>query len=151
MKDKVRQRPALLDVNVLIALIDPAHQFSDAAHAWFRHNREFGWATCPLSQNGCLRIMSSPGYPFPGLTVNRVRSILVELTALPGHVFWPDSISILEPERFRLADAGPKQLTDIYLLGLACANNGRLVTFDRSLSGRNVAGFAAQTVECIRE
>jgi uncharacterized protein len=38
----------LLDVNVLVALLDPAHLHHDAAHAWFEVKREGGWATCPF-------------------------------------------------------------------------------------------------------
>src|ERR1019366_7791369 len=116
-------KPALLDVNVLIALIDPAHEFHTPAHGWFARNGQHGWATCPITQNGCLRIMSKPGYPFPGLTLIRVREILAELIQVKGHLFWPDSLSILDANRFDLAGPGPgtnpKDLTDLYLLGLA--------------------------------
>jgi len=140
-------KPALLDVNVLIALIDPAHEFHTAAHTWFRRNRRSGWATCPITQNGCVRIMSKPGYPFPGLTADRVRGILTELTGLPGHVFWPDSLSILDKTRFRLAGAGPKRLTDIYLLGLAVSKGARLATFDRNIALDHVIGAKADAIE----
>jgi toxin-antitoxin system PIN domain toxin len=142
-------KPALLDVNVLIALIDPAHEFHTPAHAWFRRNRRHGWATCPITQNGCVRIMSKPGYPFPGLTADRVRGILLELTGVAGHVFWHDSISILDKARFRLAGTGPKDVTDIYLLGLAVANSGRLATLDRSISHDHVIGCEPGAVELI--
>jgi len=134
-------KPGLLDINVLISLIDPAHQFHNAAHAWFKSRRSHGWATCPITENGCLRIMSNPGYPFPGLTVERVRGILTELVRVEGHRFWPDSLSFLEPKRFNLTKIGPKHLTDLYLLGLAISNGGRLVTFDRSIPGQAIAGF----------
>jgi len=112
-KKTSRRKPGLLDVNVLIALIDPAHQFHAAAHLWLQHNRKFGWATCPITENGCLRILCKPGYPFPGLTVARVRDILAELAGAEGHRFWPDSISILEAKRFDFAEASPKILTDL--------------------------------------
>src|SRR5580700_7384045 len=136
-----RQRKvSLLDVNVLIALIDPAHEFHGAAHAWFKRNRHNGWATCPITENGCLRIMGKPGYPFPGLTVDRVRGILSELVQVEGHRFWPDSFSMLEASRFNLADAGSKQLTDLYLVGLAISFDGRLATFDRTIRWRAVTG-----------
>lgn len=138
MSDKTR--PGLLDVNVLIALIDPAHEFHAPAHLWFQRNRRHGWATCPLTENGCLRILSKPGYPFPGLTVARVRRILVELVAAEGHRFWPDSVSILEARRFDLAAAVPKNLTDLYLLRLATAFHGRLITFDLTIPWQMVTG-----------
>jgi toxin-antitoxin system PIN domain toxin len=142
-------KPALLDVNVLIALIDPAHEFHAAAHTWFRRNRRHGWATCPITQNGCVRIMSKPGYPFPGLTTDRVREILAEMTGASGHVFWPDSLSILDKARFRLTGTGPKQLTDIYLLGLAVANGARLATFDRNIGLDHVVGGGPDAIELI--
>src|SRR6202012_228563 len=72
-------KPALLDVNVLIALIDHAHEFHAQAHLRFARNRKQGWATCPITQNGCLRILSTPGYPLAGLTVEQVREILTQL------------------------------------------------------------------------
>jgi predicted nucleic acid-binding protein len=109
-----QHKVSLPDVNVLIALIDPAHEFHGSAHAWFKRNRQNGWATCPITENGCLRIMSKPGYPFPGLTVNRVRGILAELVQVEGHHFWPDLFSMLEANRFNLAEAGPKHLTNLY-------------------------------------
>jgi toxin-antitoxin system PIN domain toxin len=145
-----RRKPGLLDVNVLIALIDPAHEFHAAAHLWFQHNRKFGWATCPITENGCLRILSKPGYPFPGLTVARVRDILAELAGAEGHLFWPDSVSILEAKRFDLAGAAPKILTDIYLLRLAAAFDGRLVTLDRTIRWQWVNGCEPDHLEILR-
>src|ERR1039458_7211898 len=107
------KKPALLDVNILIALIDPAHEFHAVAHAWFQANRKYKWATCPITENGCLRILSKPGYPIPGLTVARVRDILARLAGAEGHRFWPDSVSVLEANQFDLAGTGPKNITDL--------------------------------------
>src|ERR1700722_17271100 len=149
--ERVARKPGLLDVNVLIALIDPAHEFHSAAHAWFQRNRQYGWATCPITENGCLRILSKPGYPFPGLTLARVRDILVELTGADGHLFWPDSVSILEGNRFEMAGAGPKILTDLYLLGLAAASGGRLITFDRAIRWEWVAGCGPDDLEILAD
>jgi hypothetical protein len=142
-------RPGLLDINVLIALMDPAHQFHEPAHAWFRIHRQNGWATCPITENGCLRIMSHPGYPFPGLTVERVRRILAELIRVDGHLFWPDSVSLLESKRPDLAGVSPKQVTDLYLLNLAVENNGRLVTFDGAIPAGAVAHFEPEDIEVL--
>jgi toxin-antitoxin system PIN domain toxin len=144
-QDKV----GLLDVNVLIALIDPAHEFHDSAHAWFKGNRRNGWATCPITENGCLRIMSKAGYPFPGLGVDRIRVILAELVQLEGHHFWPDSFSMLEANRFELGEAGPRHVTDLYLVGLAITFGGRLVTFDRTIPWRAVTGCEADDLEVL--
>jgi len=143
-------KPGLLDVNVLIALIDPAHQYHASAHTWFKSHRSHGWATCPITENGCLRIMSSPGYPFPSLTVERVRGILTELVRVEGHRFWPDSLSFLEPKRFNLTKTGPKHLTDLYLLSLAISNGGCLVTFDRTIPGQAIAGFQPEHMNVLR-
>jgi uncharacterized protein len=142
-------KPGLLDVNVLIALIDPAHEFHASAHEWFKRNRRNGWATCPITENGCLRIMSKPAYPFPGLTVSLVRGILAELTRVEGHQFWPASFSILESARFDFTGTGPKQLTDLYLLGLAKTFAGRLVTFDRTIRWQTVNGCGPDDLEVL--
>jgi toxin-antitoxin system PIN domain toxin len=147
--DKAPQKPGLLDVNVLIALIDPAHEFHAAAHVWFQRNRKYGWATCPITENGCLRILSKPGYPFPGLTVRLVRDILAQLVESEGHRFWPDSVSILDANRFELAGAGPKNLTDLYLLRLATAFDGRLITFDRTIRRDWVIGSGPDDLEVL--
>jgi predicted nucleic acid-binding protein len=112
-------KPALLDVNVLIALIDPQHQFHTGAHAWFERNRRHGWATCPITENGCLRILGKPSYPFTGETIDTVREILSELTSLEGHRFWPDSLSILEPGRVVFCLVKPNHQNDVYFLCLA--------------------------------
>jgi hypothetical protein len=143
-------KPGLLDVNVLIALIDPAHEFHAVAHEWFNRNRRIGWATCPITENGCLRVMSNPGYPFPGLTAKRVREILSELVQIEGHQFWPDSSSMLEANRFDLTAVSSKHLTDLYLLGLAISFGGRLVTFDRTISWQPVSGGGPDDLEVLR-
>jgi uncharacterized protein len=146
----VRSKPALLDVNVLIALIDPAHEFHAQAHFWFEHNRKYGWATCPITENGCLRILSSPGYPLTGLTVEQVRGILTQLVAVEGHRFWPDSVTFLEKGQFDLAGAAAKSLTDLYLLRLALTFRGRFVTFDRTIRWQRVTGCQAGDLEVLQ-
>jgi toxin-antitoxin system PIN domain toxin len=142
-------KPGLLDDNVLIALIDPAHEFHAGAHVWFQRNRRHGWATCPITENGCLRILSKPGYPFPGLTAPLVRDILAQLAGSEGHRFWPDSVSILEANRFELAGTAPKNLTDLYLLRLAASFEGRLITFDRTIRWQRVTGCGPDDLEVL--
>jgi toxin-antitoxin system PIN domain toxin len=142
-------KAGLLDANVLIALMDPAHEFHHAAHAWFQENRQFGWATCPITENGCLRILSNPGYPLSGLTLQQVRDILAEFVAATDHRFWPDSVSVLEANRFELAKAGHKNLTDLYLLRLASACGGRLITFDRGIRWQSVAGCEPEHLQIV--
>jgi uncharacterized protein len=143
------KRPALLDVNFLIALMDPEHEFHAAAHVWFQQQRHFGWATCPITENGCLRILSRPGYPVQGLTATRVRDMMTEFVGLEGHRFWPDSVSILEPDRFDLQSARSNAITDLYLLSLAVANRGRLVTFDQRIHWEWVRGSAPGNLEIV--
>lgn len=124
----------LLDVNVLIALIDPAHVQHDPAHEWFAAHGQQAWATCPLTENGVLRIVGHPRYPNSPGTPAAVAQLMSGLCALPGHVFWPDDVSLLDARKVdmnHLLSSG--QVTDSYLLALACAHGGQLATFDRRL------------------
>ena len=92
---------ALLDVNVLIALFDPAHVHHEAAHKWFEINRKYRWATCPLTENVFVRVLSNPSYPGQTTTVEDATSRLQTFSSEREHVFWPDSVSIRERGRFR--------------------------------------------------
>ncbi|HEY6373973.1 MAG TPA: TA system VapC family ribonuclease toxin [Edaphobacter sp.] len=124
----------LLDVNVLIALIDPAHVQHDAAHVWFAAYGRQSWATCPLTENGVLRIVGNARYPNSPGTPAAVAPFIAELRSLPGHVFWADDISLMDAEKFdasRLLTTA--QVTDSYLLALASFHGGQLATFDRRL------------------
>jgi len=135
---------ALLDINMLIALFDAAHVHHTAAHAWMTKNRSLGWATCPITQNGCVRVMSQPSYP-GHLPVGEIARRLATAAGVTEHIFWPDSISLCDADRFdpdRILT--PRTLTDIYLLGLAKENGGRLVTFDRMVPLSAVAGAKAR-------
>jgi uncharacterized protein len=134
---------ALLDVNVLIALLDVAHTSHSAARKWLDQNAANGWASCPITQNGCLRIMSHVSY----LNTRSVRDVtlrLREATATHLHEFWPDDVSLLDD---RVIDStrihGPRQLSDVYLLALAVRHSGALVTFDRSIGLSAVRGATA--------
>ena len=125
---------ALLDVNVLIALLDVDHVFHDLAMSWLKNEIDQGWASCPITQNGCIRIMSQPGYP-GALPAAQVSERLAEAAASKEHEFWPDDISLLDNEMFSWSDfLGHRQVTDIYLLALAVKNSGRFVTFDQRIS-----------------
>lgn len=124
---------ALLDVNVLIALLDVDHLHHARAHAWLAANIEAGWASCPLTQNGCIRILSQPTYP-GALPAAAVASRLTAATETRWHRFWPDAISLLDHERIDHARIlSSRQITDVYLLALAIHHSGRFVTFDRSI------------------
>lgn len=125
----------LLDVNVLIALIDPTHVGHDAAHKWFATTGAGSWATCPVTENGVLRIVGHLKYPNSPGSPAAVAPILTRLRTLPGHVFWKDDLSLVDAasvDADRIATSA--QVTDTYLLALAVANNGQLATFERRLS-----------------
>lgn len=125
---------ALLDVNVLVALLDAGHLHHAVATDWLAGRGRRGWASCPLTQNGCLRILSLPTYPNPQPPA-RVAEHLAAATAQRGHLFWPDSLSLLEPNRLRWDRVlSTRHITDVYLLALAVEHQGCFVTFDRSVA-----------------
>jgi toxin-antitoxin system PIN domain toxin len=124
---------ALLDVNVLIALLDSDHTSHSVAFDWFTEHAGEGWASCPITQNGCVRIMSNPGYP-NALPIQSVMKHLADACEAEVHEFWSDDISLLDPNTFDSTRIhGPRQLTDIYLLALAVGHEGRFVTFDTGI------------------
>lgn len=124
---------ALFDVNVLIALHDSDHVHHTRAGEWLDAHSQSGWASTPLTQNGCLRIMSQPAYSNPQ-PLNLLVQMLQSSTAAPLHALWADDISLLDSHIFRHTHIhSPKQLTDLYLLGLAVRHQGRLVTFDQRI------------------
>ena len=135
------ERIALLDVNVLIALIDPRHVHHEPSHRWFQANGCDGWATCPLTQNALLRILGNPRYPNSPGGPAVVMSLLQGLLAHPAHVFWSDALSWDVAGVFMgdgLLHHG--QITDTYLLALAVHHQGTLISFDARLSSKAVCG-----------
>ena len=140
---------ALFDVNMLLALFDPEHIHHVRALAWWTDNRENGWASCSLTQNGFVRIISGPRYLRPRSFADAMALIRAQI-AQPGHAFWPDDVSIADPQTFdhgRLL--GPNQITDVYLLALAVKNGGRLATLDRGVPLRAVRGAEARHLAVI--
>ncbi len=119
----------LLDVNVLIALVDAGHIHNHAAQLFFPTAMIDGWATCPLTENAALRILGRPGANYGTDSPTSARTILRSLLASPGHQFWPDDISLMDPYLFPSLSSS-KHLTDLYLLALAAKRGGRLATFD---------------------
>ena len=131
----------LLDVNVLIALVDPAHMQHDQAHGWFARVGKRGFATCPITENGLLRIVGHPKYPNSPGPPSSVVSVLLAMRALPGHRFWPDTISIADDGQLDAALlSSHSRVTDSYLLALARAQGGRLASMDRKLAVEAVPG-----------
>ena len=131
----------LLDVNVLIALIDPAHIAHEAAHRWFGDSGHAAWATCSVTENGVLRIVGNPKYPNSPGSPAAVVPILARLRAMQGHEYWTEDLSLVadrsvDPSAIKT----PGQVTDTFLLALAATRGGLLATFDRRLSVKAVRG-----------
>ncbi len=124
---------ALLDINVLLALLDAAHVDHQRAQEWISREIRHGWASCALTQNGFVRIISQPKYPSPVSLLEAVER-LRRATSTEYHEFWPCSISFLE-DRYIVSSRvhGPRQVTDVYLLALAVEHGGRLITLDGSI------------------
>ena len=125
----------LLDVNVLIALVDPAHVQHDQAHRWFSRVGHRGFATCPLTENGLIRIVGHPRYPNSPGPPSAVVQSLATIRGLSGHKFWPDKISVADKAFFAPELlSSHSRVTDSYLLALANSNAGRLATMDQKLA-----------------
>ena len=134
---------ALLDINVLIALLDRDHVHHIRAATWFEANIKHGCASCPLTQNGCLRIMNQPGYSSPQ-PLSALMAMLQRSTRASVHETWMDDISVLDAAQFQHTHMhGHRQLTDLYLLGLAVKNTGRLASFDQRIPMSAVRGATA--------
>jgi toxin-antitoxin system PIN domain toxin len=124
----------LLDVSVIIALLDRKHVGHDSAHEWFAATGKASWATCPIVENGVVRILSQPSYPTPLPSPAAAATFLRQMFGVGGHVFWHDDLSLLTSPLIDLTRIlSSAQITDSYLLALAVARNGRLATLDRRL------------------
>ncbi len=132
----------LLDINVLIALADPDHEHHGKAEAFFMANHHRGWATCPITENGFVRIVGGPSYPKGPRSTQAARDVLRQLCANEGHRFWPDDLSIRAGDNLPVS----KHLTDYYLLSLALHRQGQLVTFDRHIQADRIPGGASAYV-----
>jgi toxin-antitoxin system PIN domain toxin len=142
---------ALLDVNLLIALFDSDHVHHEPAHDWFADHHTNGWATCALTQNGFVRILANPRYP---ATVKyRPAELLQHLQQFCGsthHVFWGESVSLTDTKIFKPAFiGGHRQVSDVYLLGLAKKMRGYLATFDAGIPLGAVVGATRDTIAVI--
>lgn len=140
----------LLDVSVAIALIDPAHVSHSTVQAWFAAGGSSSYATCPIVQNGVLRIVGHPSYPQSPGSPAAAWPALASLTEQAGHSFWSDDVDIMsstliDGEKVRTSG----QVTDTYLLALAVHHGGKLATLDLRLSAAAVKG-GAQALHIIR-
>jgi toxin-antitoxin system PIN domain toxin len=136
---------ALMDVNVIIALLDPDHAFHERAHHWWAANARHGWASCPLTENGVVRIMSNPNYsPQARFTPGDLVGRLIQFAEKTNHEFWPDDVSLRDEDIFATERIhSSRQLTDLYLLALAVKHHGRLVTFDHRIPLSSVCAAKA--------
>lgn len=142
---------SILDVNVVIALLDPDHAFHERAHSWWNGNQKAGWASCPITENGVVRIMSHPAYSpkthfSAGELIGRLRTFVEH----SDHEFWADDVSIRD-ETALAADRihGARQITDLYLLALAVRHRGRLATFDTSIALSTVPAAKAANLTVV--
>ena len=141
---------ALLDVNVIIALLDSGHVMHTSACTGLELNLDQSWATCTLTQTCVVRIMAQPSYPNTQ-PAQQVAARLAEACNHPSHAFWPQQISPLQEGLIRWERIlGPRQITDAYLLALAVAHGGRLVSFDQRLDPQQVPGATASHL-CVIE
>lgn len=131
---------ALLDINVLLALLDSDHLEHRRAHEWLDAEISSGWASCAITENGFVRIISQPRYPSPVPPAAAI-DLLGHARLSDHHAFWPCGVSLLDDgtvDRGRLH--GPRQVTDAYLLALAVAHEGRFVTLDAAVPLSAVLG-----------
>jgi len=143
-------RVALLDVNVLVALFDPAHVHHELAHDWFAENAAHGWATCALTESAFVRVVSNPVYGSAGGRSAEIVDRLRMFCASGDHHFWTETLSLSDRACFDLSFVGShRQITDIYLLGLAAKVAGRLATFDRTIPLKAVVAATPEMLEVI--
>ena len=143
-------RPALLDVNVLVALFNPDHVHHETAHDWFATARGGGWATCTVTEQGLLRILANASY---WSEFERTAGLVKRLRQFCGsgnHHFWEQTVSLRDRTLFDLAHlSGHRQITDVYLLGLAHRMGGVLATFDRTIPLNAVIGTTRESLAVV--
>ena len=135
----------LLDTNVLIALLWPSHARHELAVKWFARRRTKGWATCPLTEAGFVRIVSNPAFSRDAVTPREAAGVLTANTAAKDHTFWPGELPFAEAIVFAGARlVGHQQVTDAYLLGLALRQDGVLATLDERIAALTEPKSAAR-------
>lgn len=132
---------ALLDVNDWLAPLDDSHVFAPRANQWFGRE-EPAVATCPLTENGAVRILSTPSHSRERVVSPSAEARhLAKVCSKMDHEFWPDDVSLRDDRIFDVTRLhGPRQITDAYLLALAIAHGGRFVTLDDAIPLSAVRG-----------
>jgi uncharacterized protein len=138
---------SLLDVNLLIALAWPSHVHHQPALAWFHKNQPLGWATCPITQSGFVRVSSNPKALPEAKPPQEALLLLQRIVALPHHEFWQDDVSLATSSQFDVTRlTGYRQVTDAHLVTLALHRRGCLATFDGKIRSLIPRGYAASEV-----
>lgn len=131
---------ALLDVNALVALAWDSHVHHARMRSWFAENSSSGWATCPLTESGFVRVSSNPQVLPVAIGIDAAREVLSALRTRDAHRFLTDDVSLSDSDVPKIT--GHRQVTDAHLLTLARRRGVRLVTFDTGMlalsQGRDV-------------
>lgn len=131
---------ALLDVNALVALAWDSHVHHEAVRAWFAARSAEGWATCPVTESGFVRVSSNPKALPSFIAVEAARDVLASLRNAGVHSFLVDDVSPTDSDVPSIV--GHRQVTDAQLLTLARRHGTCLVTFDAGIAalaeGRDV-------------
>jgi toxin-antitoxin system PIN domain toxin len=130
----------LLDINLLIALCDPNHVDHQRVALWFEETGARAWVSCPITENGFVRILSNPNYPGLSASVSTASDLLRALRGHKGHEFWPDDYSIVDGHVDLGRAVGNRQITDLYLLGLAAKGKAKFSTLDTRIPAHLVRG-----------
>lgn len=140
----------LLDVNLLVALAWPNHIHHAAALGWFRRSQVSGWATCPLTESGFVRVSSNASVMPDARSPREAIHLLRRIVALPHHVFWHDDVSMAASEFLQeVLFVGHRQVTDAHLLTLAQNRGGRLATLDGRMRSLVPRGQDAAEILCL--
>lgn len=139
-----------MEDDVLLAAKETAQHVHDHEAAdWPAAHTRGGWATCPLTQNGCVRILSQPNHPNP-VSLADALAVLRRSCGQPSHAFWHDDISLLDTTRLDPTRMhGQRQITDLYLLALAVEHDGCCVTFDAQIPLGAVRGASPRQLVSI--
>jgi toxin-antitoxin system PIN domain toxin len=136
----------LVDVNLLLALSWPGHQFHELAQTWFARNARKGWATCPMVEAGFVRVLSNPAFSARAVSPKEALDALKFNTKHSAHRFWADELPVVEAlANLQPRVVGHQQITDAYLLALALHHRGKLATLDKGI-GAWAGGAAVEVI-----
>jgi toxin-antitoxin system PIN domain toxin len=141
---------SLLDINILVALAWPNHEHHESAARWFQENEKAGWATCPVTQSGFIRVSSNQRIIPEAKSPREAAELLARIVGLPNHVFFADDRGLVSSSFVDFGKlTGYRQVTDAHLLGIALRHGGRLATLDRGLKGLIPKGYSLEEAICL--